>query len=116
MAVYKWYAVLATYLKIKLVEVMMIGTDYMSLNLKYHRTLRKLLKMYNLVTATSCNLPMIANHAFITESQPDEVDIERRKLYRSVICFANWLVQWTCPEGLVEDSTFFDICKTHPVR
>jgi hypothetical protein len=112
----KWFAVLATHLKIKLVEVTMIGTDYMSLNLKYDRTLRKLwlsqtgfiwklLKMHNLVAATSCNTPMIANHAFTTESQPDEIDIERRKLYRSVVCSANWLVQWTCPEGLVAVST-----------
>ena len=66
------------------VEGTMIGTDYMSLNLKYDRTLRKLwlsqtgfiwklLKMHNLVTATWCNTPMIANHAFTTGSQPDEL-------------------------------------------
>jgi hypothetical protein len=112
----KWFAVLSTHLKIKLVEVTMIGTDYMSLNLKYDRPLRKLwlsqvgfifklLKMHNLMEATSCNTPMVANHGYTTDSQPDEVDVDRRKLYRSVVCSANWLVQWTCPEGLVAVST-----------
>ena len=61
--------------------------------------------MHNIVAATSCNTPMIANHGYATGSQPDEVDIDRRKLYRSVVCSANWLVQWTCPEGLVAVST-----------
>ena len=49
--------------------------------------------------------PMIVEHNFCVASQPEEVDIQTRDRFRSMVAALNWVVQFTCPEGTLAIST-----------
>ena len=117
-----WMQVLGKHLTMKYDELTERPRDYMSLTMYYDRSKRllklsqkpyveKLLRMHNLSELKGCPTPIIVDHNFCVASQPEEVDVERRNKYRSMVAALNWVVQFTCPEGTLAISTlsrFFD--------
>ena len=82
--------VLGKQLTIKYDELTERPQDYMSLTMVYDRKKRllklsqklyveKLLRMHNMTKLKGCPTPIIVDHNFCVASQPEEVDVERRK-------------------------------------
>ena len=73
----------------------------------------KLLRMHNMTDLKGFPTPIIVDHNFCVASQPEEVDVEIRNRFRSMVAALNWVVQFTCPDGTLTIFTLSRFLTIH---